>query len=237
MTLETLLDWLTVENLREIIQEYRSFGPIIGFLLPILEAFLPFLPLVAFVVANANAYGVLFGILLSWAGTVTGAMLVFLLIRRFGDRKFLAFLRNQKQVNKLTNWVERHGFGPLFLLLCFPFTPSAVVNVVAGLSRISIMQYMLAVITGKLVMISTISFIGADLVSLIREPVKTAIVLGVIVVLWIVGKRVEARINKKMERDIMIHDTQNHKRSSAGNERLENEWNRGKKKASNGSKH
>ncbi|WP_319799488.1 TVP38/TMEM64 family protein [Jeotgalibacillus aurantiacus] len=235
--METLLDWLTVENLREIIQEYRSFGPIIGFILPILEAFLPFLPLVAFVVANANAYGILFGILLSWAGAVTGALLVFLLIRKYGDRKFLAFLRNQKQINKLTNWVERHGFGPLFLLLCFPFTPSAVVNVVAGLSRISIMQYMLAVITGKLVMISTISFIGADLVSLIREPVKTAIVLGVIVVLWIVGKRVEARINKKMERDIMIHDTQNRKRSSAGNERLENEWNRGKKKASNGSKH
>ncbi|PPA72378.1 TVP38/TMEM64 family protein [Jeotgalibacillus proteolyticus] len=237
MALETVEAWLTVENLREIIGEYRSFGPLLGILLPILEAFLPFLPLVVFVVANANAYGLFLGILLSWVGATVGALLVFLLIRRFGDKRFLAFLRNQKQINKLTKWVERHGFGPLFLLLCFPFTPSAVVNVVAGLSRISIFQYMLAVVTGKLVMISTISFIGADLVSLIREPVKTGIVLGVIVILWIVGKRVEARINKKMERDNIVHEKQNSNDTSVKFERLENRWNHGKKKASNGSKH
>ncbi|MGD7045233.1 TVP38/TMEM64 family protein [Jeotgalibacillus proteolyticus] len=237
MTFETVEAWLTVENLREVIGEYRSFGPLLGLLLPIIEAFLPFLPLVVFVVANANAYGLLGGILLSWAGASIGALLVFLLIRRFGDKRFLAFLRNQKQVKKLTTWVERHGFGPLFLLLCFPFTPSALVNVVAGLSRISIFQYMLAVVTGKLVMISTISFIGADIVSLIRQPAKTGIVLAVIIVLWLVGKKVEARINKKMERDIIIYEKQDDDGKSAKIERLETKWTHGRKKASNGSKH
>lgn len=237
MAFETLLAWFTVENLRDVIGEYRSFGPLLGILLPVLEAFLPFLPLVVFVVANANAYGLLIGILLSWAGTTTGSLMVFLLIRKYGDKRFLSFLRNQKQIRKLTKWVERHGFGPLFLLLCFPFTPSAIVNVVAGLSRISIFQYMLAVVTGKLVMISTISFIGADLVSLIREPVKTAIVLASIVVLWLIGKKVEARINKKAEHDTIVSEKKIDDDTSVKIERLENEWNRGKKKASNGSKH
>ncbi|KIL47361.1 TVP38/TMEM64 family protein [Jeotgalibacillus campisalis] len=237
MAFETVEAWLTVENLREVIGEYRSFGPLLGLLLPILEAFLPFLPLVVFVVANANAYGLLVGILLSWAGASIGALLVFLLIRKFGDKRLLAFLRNQKQIKKLTKWVERHGFGPLFLLLCFPFTPSALVNVVAGLSRISIFQYMLAVVTGKLVMISTISFIGADIVSLIRQPVKTGIVLAVIIVLWLVGKKVEARINKKMERDIIIYEKQREDGKTVKIERLETKWTHGKKKASNGSKH
>ncbi|KIL45637.1 TVP38/TMEM64 family protein [Jeotgalibacillus soli] len=238
MALESLEAWLTIEKIREMIGEYRSFGPLIGLLLPVLEAFLPFLPLVVFVVANANAYGLLAGILISWAGASIGALLVFLLIRRYGDRRFLTFIRNQKQVQKLTNWVERHGFGPLFLLLCFPFTPSALVNVVAGLSRISVLQYMLAVVTGKLVMIATISFIGADIVSLIREPLKTAMVLIAIFVLWIVGKQIEKRINLKMERDIQIEKEQ--KKSggkSVALERLESKWNRGKRKASNGSKH
>ncbi len=206
MAFETIEAWLTVENIREVIEEYRSFGPFLGLFLPILEAFLPFLPLVVFVVANANAYGLAFGILLSWAGASIGALLMFFLIRKYGDKHFLSFLRNQKQVKKLTNWVERHGFGPLFLLLCFPFTPSALVNVVAGLSRISMLQYMLAVVTGKLVMIATISFIGADIVSLIREPFKTAIVLASIFVLWIVGKRIEVRINKKTDRDIVVYE-------------------------------
>lgn len=92
-------------------------------------------------------------------------------------------------------WIERHGFGPLFLLLCFPFTPSALVNIVAGLSRISTSQYILAVIAGKLVMISTISFIGYDLRSMIAQPLRTIPVVIAIFILWFIGKRIEMKMN------------------------------------------
>ena len=37
-----ILEWFTYENLMELIQNYRSFGPIPGIILPIVEAFLPF---------------------------------------------------------------------------------------------------------------------------------------------------------------------------------------------------
>ena len=50
-----MFDWLTAENLLELTRDYRSLGPLIGFLLPFLEAFLPFLPLFVFVFANASA--------------------------------------------------------------------------------------------------------------------------------------------------------------------------------------
>lgn len=50
-------------------------------------------------------------------------------------------------------------------------------------------------------MIFTISFIGYDVVSLIHKPVRTAIMAGVIFILWLVGKRVEARLNKSMKRE------------------------------------
>jgi uncharacterized membrane protein YdjX (TVP38/TMEM64 family) len=100
-------------------------------------------------------------------------------------------------VQKLAGWVERHGFGPLFILLCFPFSPSAIINVVAALSRISVWQFILAVLTGKMVMIFTISFIGYDIKSLLENPIRTAIVALFIFILWYVGKRVELYLNKK----------------------------------------
>lgn len=196
-----LEEWLTSENILELIKKYRSFGPIPGVVLPMLEAFLPFLPLVVFVVANASAFGLWLGFLVSWIGTVTGSLLVFLIFRNYGQKKLLRFLYKNKQVQKLMEWVDRHGFGPLFLLLCFPFTPSAIVNIVAGLSKISRGQYALALMGGKLVMIFTISFIGYDVVSLIHKPVRTAIMAGVIFILWLVGKRIEARLNKSMKRE------------------------------------
>ena len=204
MNINTIKDWFTLENMMDLIQQYRSFGPIPGILLPLLEAFLPFLPLVVFVTANANAFGLWWGFLFSWIGATLGALIVFLLVRRFGEARIFRFLRKSRQVNRLTKWVDKHGFGPLFILLCFPFTPSAVVNVVAGLSSISIAQYMLAVVTGKMVMIFTISFIGYDIISLVKQPIRTVIVVAIIFVLWFVGKRIEIHLNKKMELDQRI---------------------------------
>lgn len=201
MDFDIVREWLTLENIMEVIEKYRSIGPVPGILLPMLEAFLPFLPLVLFVMANANAFGLWFGFLFSWIGASVGALLVFLLVRKYGQRRFLNFLKKNPKVQKLMAWVERHGFGPLFLLLCFPFTPSAVVNIVAGLSKISIYQYMLAVFTGKMVMIFTVSFVGHDIKSLITQPIRTAIVGVVIFILWIVGKQIEIRFNQKLDKD------------------------------------
>ncbi|MET0785208.1 MAG: TVP38/TMEM64 family protein, partial [Paenisporosarcina sp.] len=100
--------------------------------------------------------------------------------------------------------VETHGFGPLFLLLCFPFTPSALVNLVAGLSDIKKKNYLWTLLSGKFVMILTISFIGYDIRALITQPIRTAIVGAVIFLLWIVGKQIERRLNARVEAD--FHD-------------------------------
>ena len=201
MDFDALKAWFTLENIMSLIREYRALGPLPGILLTIIEAFLPFLPLFLFVMANASAFGLWLGFLYSWIGTCIGALLVFLLVRKYGQRRLLSFLPKHPKVRKLMDWVECHGFGPLFLLLCFPFTPSAVVNIVAGLSKISTAQYMLAVCIGKMVMIFTISFIGYDIHSLITKPFRTVIVFLVIFILWYIGKRIELRLNKSTETD------------------------------------
>ncbi|WP_456275941.1 TVP38/TMEM64 family protein [Bacillus sp. AK128] len=193
-------EYFTLENIEELMEEYRDLGPLPGIFLPMLEAILPFLPLVVFVVGNAAAFGLWLGFLYSWLGTSLGAIIVFLVIRRLGQKRIFRFLSRNRQVKKLMDWVERHGFGPLFLLLCFPFSPSAIINVVAALSRVSIAQFILAVLTGKMVMVFIISFIGYDLKSLIEQPIRTAIVALVIFILWLIGKRVEIYLNNKEEK-------------------------------------
>ena len=194
-----LSDVFTTEGILNLIEQYKAFGPIPGILLPLLEALLPFLPLFVFVIANTNAFGLWLGFLLTWIGSAIGAILVFLIIRKYGHSKLLMFIKNRKEVKKLTQWLDVHGFGPIFLLLCFPFTPSAVVNIVAGLSHISRVQYIVAVLAGKLVMIFTISFIGHDITSLITQPIRTAIVVVIIFVLWYVGRRIEVSLNRDIE--------------------------------------
>ncbi|MBO0993642.1 TVP38/TMEM64 family protein [Bacillus sp. SD088] len=199
MDFHSFKDWFTLENITDLIDQYRSFGPLPGILLPLLEAFLPFLPLFLFVLANANAFGLGLGFLYSWIGASVGALLVFLLVRRYGDTRIFRFLLKRKKIQSLTMWLEKKGFGPLFLLLCFPFTPSAIVNIVAGISKISVYQYMIAVIGGKAVMIFILSFIGYDIISLITQPIRTAIVLVIITILWFIGKQIESKIVDKVQ--------------------------------------
>ncbi len=193
-------EWLDPDKIIELTQHYKALGPLVGIFLPFLEAFLPFLPLVVFVVANAAAFEWL-GFILSWTGTVAGSYAVFLIIRKYGRHKFLHFLTKSQRIQKLIKWVEHNGFGPLFILICFPFTPSALVNLVAGVSDMKKSQYLWTLMAGKLVMIFTISFIGYDIKALFTQPIRTAIVVGIIVILWGVGKWFERRLNKKVESD------------------------------------
>jgi len=194
-------EWLDVDKITELAEQYKALGPFIGLLLPFIESFLPFLPLFAFVIANSAAYGIWYGFILSWAGTVAGSYAVFLIIRKYGRNRFLRFLTKHERVQRLIGWVERNGFGPLFLFICFPFTPSALVNLVAGLSNMKKKTYLLILMAGKFVMIFTISFIGSDLKALFTQPIRTGIVIGIIVLLWLVGKWLEKRLDRKVEEE------------------------------------
>jgi uncharacterized membrane protein YdjX (TVP38/TMEM64 family) len=199
---EHVSDWFTIENIEALEAQYRTLGPIIGLLFPFLEAFLPFLPLVAFVVANASSHGLWMGFLLSWVGTVSGSYSVFLLVRQFGKYPKVQKFIKYKKMQKLIRWVDMKGIAPLFILLCFPFTPSVLVNIVAGLSNIKKKIYLVVLLTGKFVMILTISLLGYDIGALLRSPIKLILVIVAIVLLWIIGKIIEKYLNKRVEREL-----------------------------------
>lgn len=195
-------DWFTVENIESLVAHYRTLGPLIGVLLPFIEAFLPFLPLIVIVVANASSYGLLLGFLLSWLGTVLGSYAVFLITRKFGKHPRLQRFIGKEKVQKLIKWVDMRGLSPLFILLCFPFTPSVIVNIVAGLSNIKKKYYLIALMLGKFFMIASMSVLGYDIGELLTDPLKLILAGVGIVLLWIIGKVIEKYLNKRVERDL-----------------------------------
>lgn len=196
-------DWFTVDNIESIVAHYRTLGPLIGVLLPFIEAFLPFLPLIVIVVANASSYGLMFGFLLSWLGTVLGSYAVFLITRKFGKHPRLQRFIGKEKVQKLIKWVDMRGLSPLFILLCFPFTPSVLVNIVAGLSNIKKKYYLIALMLGKFVMIASMSVLGYDIGDLLTDPVKLIFAGIGIFLLWVIGKMIEKHLNKRVERDLV----------------------------------
>lgn len=177
---------------------YKFLGPFLGILLPFIEAFLPFLPLFIFVMANSVAFGLLPGFIYSWIGATLGSVTVFLLLRKFKHLSLIQKLVNNHKVQKITEWVAERGFGPLFVLLCFPFSPSSIINIVAAISRISFQQFFLAVLFGKAVMIFSIAYVGISMVEFAQRPLRTFIVIILISLFWFAGKQLERKWLTKM---------------------------------------
>jgi len=184
---------MNLEEIKNLLQRYSQFGPLPGILLPFLEALLPILPLVVFVVANAAAYGMWLGFFYSWIGVTLGALLVFLLARLFGNRYGTRIRMRYPRSEKFFGYVERKGFTPIFLLACFPFSPSVIVNIASGMSRIPFHTFMIAMGLGKAVMIFTLSFLGHDLQAMADQPWRIVLAVAIIALMWLGGRKLEAR--------------------------------------------
>lgn len=182
---------LDIDSIQRTLEGYSHFGPIPGILLPFLDSFLPFLPLILIIAANANIYGLGFGFLFSWIGVASGAICVFLICRVLGRNVKTKLMRRFPRSELFFNWIEQRGFTPLFLLACFPFTPSVIVTVISGLSKVPVHTFLVATVMGKAVMIFVISFISFDISNLVNEPWRIFVSITAILVMWIGGKKLE----------------------------------------------
>lgn len=199
MDLAAFWEWLTNLTWGDVDQwfeQYEALGPLPGILLPLVESLLPFLPLIAIVIANAEAYGFWEGFVYSWIGSVCGSAIVFLFVRKVGTRFRKWIERKLKTSGRFIEWVERKGFTVIFTLSCLPFTPSSLLNVVSGLSTLPTHTYLTAIALGKGVMVFLITYVGYDLSLLFRNPLKLVLTLVIFTAMWFLGRYLESRFTR-----------------------------------------
>ncbi|MEA5096867.1 MAG: VTT domain-containing protein [Sedimentibacter saalensis] len=150
----------------------EKIGPIAGIILPVIEAFLPVLPLVGFVIINVAVFGFFMGYLYSWIGNCLGSFLLFMLIRKIGGKKIENKIEKSKYKGTLEK-IRRKNLTVLFFLYCFPFTPSFLISGTAALTNMNTQQFILALLPSKFVMILSLAFIGQNVSSYFENPAKS----------------------------------------------------------------
>ncbi len=169
------------------------FGPLLGCALICLESILPFLPLSAFITLNFLAFGNILGFIISWVFTVIGCMLSFTLFRkkvkRWFDKK-----RNQKEkLDKIMKALEKINFSQLVIILAIPFTPAFLVNIAAGLTKMSYKRYLFALILGKIFLVYFWGYIGVTLIESFRNPIVFLRVGVLLLIAYIISKIVNQK--------------------------------------------
>ncbi|MFK7692412.1 TVP38/TMEM64 family protein [Paenibacillus sp. HJGM_3] len=197
MDIPDLMSYMTEERLRDVLDQFRSFGPLPGIALTFLKSFIPPLPTLLIVGVNAAVYGLWLGFLYSWIGMVAGCLVTFLVVRRVSEHRYLRRWAEKPKVQKSMRWIRRNAFSYVFLLSLFPVGPFVIINIAAGLARMPLRSFLLAVLVGKGIMVLLVSYIGHDLARFVRNPWELLYVVAFVgVSLWLV-RAIEARFSRR----------------------------------------
>lgn len=193
-----------IQELYHFAQNYWILTMIIGLLASFIESFLPILPLMAIVGANALLLGLFGGLVLSWIGSGLGTALLFLIISRYNDNKLFNKFRNKK-VDKAIKWMDKKGFKLLFFAYSCPFVPSFLVTMASAFCKIDPKCFIPAMLSGKFIMFLFISYPMSDIKGFMNSPVKILVFCLLVFLSWTIGNKVK----KSLENHEKDNETEN----------------------------
>lgn len=203
MDIEQFMSYLQEGDINHLMDQYRAIGPWLSILLAFLISFIPLLPIIVVIGLNVAAFGLWWSVLYSWIGVMSGAILMFWLVRKLSHYKYIDRFAHNKAVQKSIRWMKNNGFMYIFMFSLLPFGPFTLLHVAAGLSGIKFRSFVIAVGLGRGMMIFIISFIGADWASYFQQPWKLLFVALFVIIGFIFIRKVEASFGKREEVEML----------------------------------
>jgi len=124
------------------------WGPVVIFLLLVLQVFFAFIPGQALMIACGYIYGFWAGFLLSWFSLFAGGQAAYFLARRYG-RPFAERWISSDILSKWDKAADGQDVGFYALSLVLPVFPNDVMCYIAGLGKISSRRFSIANLLGR----------------------------------------------------------------------------------------
>ena len=165
-------------------------GILYGFFSVFIECFIPALPLSVFVALNVNAFGFFGGCLISWIATSLGSFICYICFSYLGS-KFTDKFLNRKIIKKIKCSIDKFSnikFTELVLLITLPFTPSFLINILSGLTKISVEKYVCSLLIGKVFSVIFWGYIGKSILESPTDIYSIVYIIFTLVLSYIISK-------------------------------------------------
>ncbi|MFA9560267.1 TVP38/TMEM64 family protein [Evansella sp. AB-rgal1] len=163
-----LLLWLNHSYLQfnpvDIQRTVLSFGwlaPIVFIVMLTIRPFILF-PASLFGIAGGLSFGPLLGPIVTYIGSLIGASISFLVVRKFGDGIVQKQWRGKGEI--IQNKIEENSFYYVLTLRILPIINFDLISYLSGLSRIEYRHYILATMIGIIPGTLAFNFFGASFV-------------------------------------------------------------------------
>ena len=171
------------------------FGPILGCICILFESILPILPLFVFITINFLVFGNIIGFIISWLFTVLGCLLAFYIFRKKIKNWFDHKIENNEQFKKIMKMIDKIKMEQLAVIIAVPFTPAFMINIAAGLSKIPVKKFVVALCIGKIFLVLFWGFVGTSLIQSLTHPIALIKVLILLFIAYIVSKIISKKFN------------------------------------------
>ena len=159
-------------------------GILFGMLLIMVESFIPVLPLSVFIALNTHTFGLLPGILMSWVSTCIGCYISYLIFYYVSNNIIYKYLskKTRNKIDKAVDKFQNISLANLTVIITLPFTPAFLINILAGVSGMSKKKYIVAVVIGKIFMVSFWGYIGKSFVESMTD-ISAIIVMSIMIII------------------------------------------------------
>lgn len=151
------------------------------------------IPLILIITLNFTLFGFVYGFIWGWISSVIAASLVFICVKYiFQDRLLTKFKPD------LIKTVEEKGFSYVFKGRIFPFVPTSLVNILAGLSSIQFKDFLWGTAIGNFFYFFILTLIPAGFFSAgINKYVWGTVIILFILLFYILKRKYKQKQNQK----------------------------------------
>lgn len=141
-------------------------------LLMVIQNLFTVIPFILLITMNVSILGFAGGYLWSWATSVLAGVVSFWAARYWLEAFFARWLKPA-----LRDRIEDNAFWVVFIGRVFPFVPTSVVNVAAGLSSVSLRPFLYATLLGNMIYIFVLALVPLGIMSVKFEPYMYVLML------------------------------------------------------------
>lgn len=186
------MDSFINEVVNNAVNYIQLYGPWLGFLIIILESILPFLPLFVFIALNVEAFGFIFGFILSWAATIVGCLISYFFFKSLVGKRVDKYINRDKKkkerLRKIVLAIKKVKFSTLVVLMALPFSPAFLFNIACGITNVKFKKFFLALLISKVSIIYFWGFIGTSLIDSIMDVTILIRVLLMLFIAFVISK-------------------------------------------------
>lgn len=194
---EISVHFSSVEALRQFIEGFGFWAPLMFILLQIIQVVVSVIPGNVAMLAGGIVFGAWPGFVYSSIGSLTGSLIAFFLARRFGQALVVRFI-GEKHFAKYNQMATGKFSISLLILFLLPFFPNDILCFLLGLSTMSLPTYAFFLVAGRLPNALVISLVGGGVITL--DFWQWVIVGGVSIVLgavfFLYSQKIEAWLRR-----------------------------------------